>query len=68
MGVVISPFVVSGKIPEALFCDRVKESADLFKDDVAHIILSRQLVCLQAGRQLVCAVWQAYMECRGKVC
>lgn len=31
MSVVINPFIVSGKIPEAYFCDRVEESVQLEK-------------------------------------
>ena len=31
MSVVINPFVVSGKIPESYFCDRVMESSELEK-------------------------------------
>lgn len=31
MSVTMNPFIVSGKIPEGCFCDRVKESADLEK-------------------------------------
>ena len=29
MSVVINPFIVSGRIPEVYFCDRVEESAQL---------------------------------------
>jgi len=47
MSVVINPFVVSGKIPEALFCDRVKESAELEKS------LTNQLnVVLTSSRRM----------------
>ena len=47
MGVVINPFIVSGRIPEDYFCDRVEESAQLEKS------LTNQLnVVLTSSRRM----------------
>ena len=47
MSVVINPFIVSGKIPEAYFCDRVEESVQLEKS------LTNQLnVVLTSSRRM----------------
>lgn len=47
MSVTMNPFIVSGKIPEGCFCDRVKESADLEKS------LTNQLnVVLTSSRRM----------------
>ena len=47
MSIYINPFVVSGKIPEAYFCDRVEESAQLEKS------LTNQLnVVLTSSRRM----------------
>ena len=47
MSVVINPFIVSGRIPEAYFCDRVEESAQLEKS------LTNQLnVVLTSSRRM----------------
>ena len=47
MSVVINPFIVSGKIPEAYFCDRIEESVQLEKS------LTNQLnVVLTSSRRM----------------
>ena len=47
MSVIINPFIVSGRIPEAYFCDRVEESAQLEKS------LTNQLnVVLTSSRRM----------------
>ena len=47
MSVTMNPFIVSGKIPEGCFCDRVKESDDLEKS------LTNQLnVVLTSSRRM----------------
>ena len=47
MSISINPFIVSGKIPEAYFCDRIEESTDLQKS------LTNQLnVVLTSSRRM----------------
>lgn len=47
MSIIINPFIVSGKIPEAYFCDRVTESSELEKS------LTNQLnVVLTSSRRM----------------
>lgn len=47
MGIIINPFIVSGKIPEAYFCDRMAESSELEKS------LTNQLnVVLTSSRRM----------------
>ena len=47
MSITINPFIVSGKIPEGYFCDRVSEAADLEKS------LTNQLnVVLTSSRRM----------------
>ena len=47
MSISINPFIVSGKIPEAYFCDRIEESTDLHKS------LTNQLnVVLTSSRRM----------------
>lgn len=47
MSIIINPFIVSGKIPEAYFCDRVAESSELEKS------LTNQLnVVLTSSRRM----------------
>lgn len=41
MSIIINPFIVSGKIPEAYFCDRVAESSELEKQQHSESLSSR---------------------------